>query len=52
MDGHKMEFFVLQLSFIGWDLLGMLTLGIGYLWISPYKQMTFVNYYRHLTSEQ
>lgn len=52
MDGHKMEFFVLQLSFIGWDLLGMLTLGIGYLWISPYKQMTFVNYYRHLTNEQ
>ena len=28
MDGHKMEFFKLNLSFIGWHLLGILTLGI------------------------
>ena len=38
MDGHKGELFVLQLSFIGWELLGILTLGILYLWLVPYMQ--------------
>lgn len=38
MDGHKGELFVLQLSFIGWELLGILTFGILYLWIIPYAQ--------------
>lgn len=36
MRGHKFDLFYLYLSFIGWGLLCVLTLGIGCLWLSPY----------------
>ncbi|MDO5561826.1 MAG: DUF975 family protein [bacterium] len=45
MNGHKWELFVLQLSFFGWALLCVLTFGIGYLWLIPYMNTTFANYY-------
>ena len=48
MDGHKMEYFLLDLSFIGWIFLGALTLGIGYLWLSPYMSMAHACFYRNL----
>lgn len=38
MNGHKMDYFILNLSFIGWHILGVLTLGILELWIIPYQQ--------------
>ncbi len=47
-EGHKMELFVLTLSFIGWCFVGALTLGIAYIWILPYMQATFVNAYNSL----
>lgn len=37
MNGHKMDYFVLGLSFIGWHLLAILTLGILEIWIAPYQ---------------
>ncbi len=41
MDGHKMDLFVLQLSFIGWSLLGLLTFGIlNLFYVSPYIHLT------------
>ena len=36
MNGHKMDYFLLGLSFIGWHLLAILTLGILEIWITPY----------------
>ncbi|MDP4134134.1 MAG: DUF975 family protein, partial [Bacillota bacterium] len=45
MKGHKMDLFVLYLSFIGWELLGILTLGILYIWLVPYMSATYVNFY-------
>lgn len=51
MDGHKGEYFVLCLSFIGWILLGVLTLCIGLLWVIPYMQTTFAHYYEDLKEE-
>ena len=48
MDGHKMELFLLDLSYIGWILLGILSLGIGLLWISPWMQMAHVRFYEEL----
>ena len=45
MKGHKWEFFVLQLSFIGWGLLVVLTFGIAALWVQPYMWVTNANYY-------
>lgn len=38
MKGHKGELFVFGLSFIGWHLLAILTLGILEIWIIPYQQ--------------
>lgn len=52
MDGHKWELFVLYLSFIGWILLGILTLGIGFLWLAPYMDTTIAHYYEELKAEQ
>ena len=40
MDGYKMKYFLLQLSFLGWALLCILTLGIGFLWLVPYIQVS------------
>ena len=45
MDGHKGEAFVLGLSFIGWILLGIVTLFIGFLWIIPYIGVTYAHFY-------
>ena len=51
MEGHKMEFFMLWLSFIGWCLLGLLTLGIGYLWIMPYMYTATAAFYEDVKAE-
>lgn len=48
MDGHKGQLFFLLLSFIGWWLLGIATVGIAFLWIIPYVTMTQVVFYRNL----
>ena len=48
MNGHKMDYFVLQLSFLGWAILGILTLGILYLWLIPYISLTEANFYNEL----
>ena len=48
MDGHKLELFILDLSFIGWALLSLLTCGVGFLWLTPYMNMARVNFYEDL----
>ena len=48
MKGHKMDYFILQLSFIGWIILGIFTLGILYLWLVPYMNVTMCNFYNNL----
>lgn len=50
MDGHKMDLFVLDLSFIGWGLLGIITFGIGFIWIVPSYRQTKANFYRSLVA--
>lgn len=49
MYGHKWRFFCLQLSFIGWALLCVLTLGIGFLWLLPYKEAANAAFYRDIS---
>lgn len=49
MEGHKWEYFVLQLSFIPWHILGALTFGIAYIWVIPYMETTFAEYHVRLT---
>jgi len=49
--GHKGELFVMGLSFLGWMILGLFTLCIGYLWLVPYMEMSYVNAYHAMLKE-
>jgi len=49
MNGHKWEYFVLELSFILWILLVMVTFGIALIYVYPYMEATLANYYRALS---
>ena len=51
MKGHKFDLFWLGLSFIGWILLGILTLGIGYLWLIPYINTATAAFYQDVKAE-
>ena len=46
--GHKMELFVLGLSFIGWVIVAGLTFGILYIWLTPYMVVTFTLFYEQI----
>lgn len=45
MFGEKFHFFLLELSFLGWALLCVLTLGIGIYFLSPYLSATYAEFY-------
>lgn len=47
-DGHKWDIFVFYLSFLGWGLLCILTLGIGFLWLGPYIMTSMTGLYLKL----
>ena len=51
MEGHKMEAFLLGISFIGWLLLGVLTLGIGMLWVTPYMSTAYAHFYDYVKED-
>ena len=48
MKGHKMRLFLLTLSFLPLELAAVFTCGIGYLWLSPYMNMTYTLFYLDL----
>lgn len=47
-DGYKWDIFLLGLSFIGWIILCVLTLGIGFLWLSSYIDTAYCILYLKL----
>lgn len=51
LKGNRKKLFVLLLSFFGMDLLAMLSMGIGYLWLQPYQMQTMSNFYLDLKGE-
>ena len=51
MTGKRGKFFVLLLTFIGWAILCVLTLGIGYLWLLPYVQFSIFAFYKYLAGD-
>lgn len=51
MQGEKWETFVLQLSFIGWYLLGMLACGVGIVFVAPYAEATYAELYGALRAK-
>ena len=46
--GHKMDLFVLDMTFFGWQLLCTLTLGILSIWITPYIVQTNLGYFQQI----
>lgn len=51
MLGHKGEYFVLLLSFFWWFCFGVVTLGIGFLYVCPYVNLTLAHYYEELKKQ-
>ena len=49
MQGNKWRLFCLQMSFFGWALLCVFTLGIGNLWLTPYMRTAEAAFYMHIT---
>ncbi|MBQ8170265.1 MAG: DUF975 family protein [Bacteroidales bacterium] len=51
MEGRKFDLFYLYLSFIGWGILAIFTLGIGYLWLMPYMYTSTAAFYQNVKEE-
>jgi len=49
MQGNKRRMFYLELTFLGWSILNIFTLGIGSLWLTPYMQATNAAFYLDVT---
>lgn len=45
MYGYKWKYFCLGFRFIGWVVLSIFTMGIGFLWLVPYMQVTFAKFH-------
>ncbi len=48
MKGHRFKFFCLNLSFLGWSFLSVLTLGVGFIWLVPYVEASHAAFYREI----
>jgi uncharacterized membrane protein len=51
MRGYKWKLFCLQLRFLGWILLSILTFGILFFWVVPYIQMATINFYKDVKAD-
>ncbi|MCD8326132.1 MAG: DUF975 family protein [Lachnospiraceae bacterium] len=52
MKGNRLRLLGLQLSFIPWSLLSVVTLGIGFLYLLPYMGCTNVEFYLNLVKSK
>jgi len=52
MKGNRWKIVLLSLSFIGWAILALFTLGIGYLWLMPYMIVAEVCFYEFLLGKK
>lgn len=50
-NGHKMDLFVMDLSFLGWMMLAALTGGIAFLWLAPYMQLAHINAFHDIKKQ-
>lgn len=51
MQHNKGRLFYINLSFLGWSFLCLLSCGIGYLWLSPYMRQVSIEFYRDIKGE-
>ena len=53
MNGHKWELFVLELSFLGWHLLSLLTCGVlEVFFVTPYHNQTLYAFYEQVAGSK
>lgn len=52
MEGNKLKYFYLCLRFVGLALLCVITLGIGFLWLIPFAQITMTKFYEDVKGNQ
>ncbi len=52
MMGNKWKLFCLTWRFFGWFLLSLLSLGIGFLWLIPYMQVSIAKFYEDVKNAQ
>ena len=48
MKGRKLHLFGLMLSFLGWIVIGILSFGLGLLWVGQYYEQTICHFYLEL----
>ena len=46
--GYKMDLFVLDMSFLGWCVLAVLTLGLANIWVTPYLTQANIGYFQQI----
>lgn len=51
MKGNKGRLFYISLSFLGMGMLGVLSFGVGYLWVGPYMTQTQICFYLDVMGE-
>lgn len=51
MDGNKMKLFLLDLSFIGWIILSIITFGLGFLFVTPYMNNARAAFYEDIAGD-
>lgn len=52
MQGRKFNLFFLDLTFIGWGILCLLTLGLGFLFLNPYISTAHAHFYQDILAEE
>ena len=52
MNGYKLDYFIFELSFIGWYFLGAITFGIAYIYVIPYFTFDNTLYYQRLKEKR
>jgi uncharacterized membrane protein len=52
MRGNKWKLFCLCCRFLGWILLCILTIGIGFLWLYPYMMVSFAKFYDDIKRQE
>ncbi len=51
MMGRKFDLFLLDLSFLGWVILAVLTMNLGHLFLNPYRNAAYAVFYRNITAQ-
>ena len=52
VKGHRIAYYGLIFSFIGWFILSIFTLGLLVIWVAPYLNVSISNFYLSITKEK